>query len=89
MTEKFKVKELAQKQGLTQEALWMRTKEMGANVSLGTIQRIWQNDRASDPRLSTMLALARALGVSVEDLYNDVGSSYTTEHTISPSLAAA
>jgi transcriptional regulator with XRE-family HTH domain len=60
----FRVKELAQARGLTQEALSRR-----ANVPISTVRRIWQNSRAGDPRGGTLLAIAEVLGVSINDLY--------------------
>ena len=85
---RFRVKELAESQGITQEELTERARKRGADVSFATIQRIWQNKRAGDPRMSTMVAIARALGVSVEDLYEGGKESYTEEHARSPELVA-
>lgn len=68
----YLVKELAEARGITQLELYRKVQEQGVNVSLGPIQRIWQNHRlVGDPRSSTLIAIARALGVKVEDLYND------------------
>ncbi|MFN8504419.1 helix-turn-helix transcriptional regulator [Kouleothrix sp.] len=86
----YLVKELAEARGITQLELYRKVQEQGVNVSLGPIQRIWQNHRlVGDPRSSTLIAIARALGVKVEDLYNDEGSSYTESGTISPGHAPA
>lgn len=61
---RFRVKELAQAQGLTQEDLAQRSK-----VKLATLQRLWQNKGTSDARAKTLFALAEALGVEVKELY--------------------
>lgn len=89
MKRRFRVKELAEERSITQEDLWMRARQLGSDASLATIQRIWQNNRAGDPRSSTLIAIARALGVPVEDLYSDEKESYNPEHIQTPSLAAA
>lgn len=62
---KFRVKELSQAKGWTQEML---SHESGVTIS--TVRRIWQNKGAEEPRASTLGALARALGVRIEDLYS-------------------
>ena len=86
----YKVKELAEAQGITQLELYRKVQEQGIDVSLGPIQRIWQNHRSvGDPRSSTLIGIARALGVKVEDLYTDEGSAYTEDGTISPGHAPA
>lgn len=61
---KFRVRELAKERGINQEELSKRS-----GVKLSTVQRVWQNKGASEPRTSTMRNLALALGVSIEDLY--------------------
>lgn len=76
----FRVEELAKERGLTQLELFQLIQKQGANVSLGTIQRIWQNARAVEPRASTLFAIARALGVSITDLYVGGEPPYTDEH---------
>lgn len=62
---KFRVKELARERGLTQEQLSHRS-----GVTISTVRRLWQNDGTTDPRGSTLMALATALGVAIPDLYN-------------------
>jgi len=84
MKNRFRVKELAEARGYTQEELAAHARQHGADVSLATVQRIWQNNRAGDPRSSTLLAIARALGVRVEDLYSDGNQGYTNEHIRTP-----
>jgi transcriptional regulator with XRE-family HTH domain len=59
---RFRVKELARAQGLTSEALAIRS-----GVKISTVQNIWQN-RVKDPRYSNLAAIARTLGVSIDDL---------------------
>jgi transcriptional regulator with XRE-family HTH domain len=69
----FRVKELAQERGLTQEELSARS-----GVKISTLRRIWQNNRAGDPRGRTLLALADALQVSVKELYADEEAPQTS-----------
>jgi transcriptional regulator with XRE-family HTH domain len=59
---RFRVKELARAQGLTSEELAIRS-----GVKISTVQNMWQN-RVKDPRYSTMAAIARTLGVSIDEL---------------------
>ena len=59
---RFRVKELAREQGLTAEALSWKS-----GVKLSTIQGLWQN-KTREPSYSTMAGLARALGVSMDEL---------------------
>jgi len=68
MDRPFRVKELAQERGLTQEELSIRS-----GVKISTLRRIWQNNRAGDPRAGTLLAIAEILGVSVKELYASDG----------------
>ena len=60
---KFRLKDLAQEKGLTQEELAQRS-----GVTISTVRRVWQNKGADDPRVGTLRALAQVLGVTVEDL---------------------
>jgi transcriptional regulator with XRE-family HTH domain len=62
---KFRLKELAQVRGFTQEELSVRS-----GVKLSTLRRIWQNKGVENPRSDHLLAIARTLELSVEDLYN-------------------
>ena len=92
MKRRYVVKELAEKKGLTQMQLYHLVLNQGVEVSLGPIQRIWQNHRnVGDPRSSTLIALAKVLGVRIEDLYveEEGTESYTEEHTLMPGLVAA
>lgn len=59
---KFRVKELAQERGLTAEELAQKS-----GIGHSTILRFYQN-KAPDPHYNTLRAIARALGVSVEQL---------------------
>lgn len=87
---KFRVEQLAKAQKLTQEDLAARVRAQGVEVSLGTIQGIWQS-RDRRYRADTLIAIARVLGVSVEDLYEgkpdlDRGdrSGVKSEHIVTP-----
>ena len=62
---KFRLKDLAQEKGLTQEELAQRS-----GVTISTVRRVWQNKGADDARVGTLRALAQVLGVTVDDLYN-------------------
>lgn len=79
MIGKFRVKELAVAVGLTQEQLSHKS-----GVKLSTVQRLWQNKSASEPRASTLLAIAGALGVSIQELYTtqetEQGSPISATH---------
>ena len=61
---RYRIKEIAQTRSLSQERI-----AYGSGVSLSTVQRLWQNRNTTDPRYSTLLALAGTLGVTVEELY--------------------
>lgn len=86
---RFRVKELAQERGIAQEELAYKS-----GVKISTLRNVWQN-RVSDPASSTLFAIARVLGVPVEDLVvqdelNQAG--YNGEHSINkhtPVLATA
>lgn len=72
MSKQFRVRELAQDRGLTQEELTARARQhAGVDISLSTVRRIWQNKKAGSPRGDTLIAIADVLGVSVKDLYAD------------------
>jgi transcriptional regulator with XRE-family HTH domain len=62
---KFRIRELAQLKGWTQEELSHKS-----GVRIGTVRRIWQNKGAEDPRAGTLKALAAALEVTIEALYS-------------------
>jgi len=57
----MRIRKLRAEQGLTQEQLARK-----ANVSLGYLARLETGHH--DPKLSTLLRIARALGVSVTEL---------------------
>lgn len=76
---KFRVREVAKERGINQEEL-----SKSSGVKLSTVQRIWQNKGASEPRASTMRSLAAALGVTIDDLYNPDWS----DDPIAPSSSA-
>ncbi len=77
MGTKFRVKELAREQGLTSEELALKS-----GLKISTVRNIWQN-RVSDPAYSTLAALAKALGVRIEDLVVE------SEDALSPIPVAA
>ena len=58
----FRIKELAREQDLTAEELAQR-----AGVRYSALKNIWQG-RTRDPKYMTVRAIARALGVPVEQL---------------------
>lgn len=60
----FRVKELARERGMTSEEL---TRKSGLKIS--TVRNVWQN-RVIDPSSSTLRALAAALSVTIEDLFD-------------------
>ena len=59
---KFRIRELARDEGLTMEELALR-----AGIKYSTVKNLWQG-RTADPSYSTLRAVARALGVTVEQL---------------------
>ena len=62
-----RVKELREARGLSQQAL-----AMAAGLSISVVAQLEQGLRA-DPRLSTAVALASALGVSMDELLRESG----------------
>lgn len=80
---KLRVKELAIEQGMSQEDLAIKSR-----VKIHTVQRIWQG-KSERPYADTLIAIARALGVSIEALYIEEKESYNPEHTLKPSQVAA
>lgn len=62
---RFRVKEIAQAQGLTQEMIAQRSE---GKVTISTVRRLWQNKGVTKPHPQTMAALAAVLGVSPEEL---------------------
>lgn len=79
----FRIKELAQAQGLSQEALAIKSR-----VRVRTVQRLWQ-DAIEKPYAETLIRIAGALGVSVQELYTSEGLKSTLEDTRMPMSAAA
>lgn len=81
---KFRVKELAQERGMTAEELAYKS-----GVKFSTVRNLWQN-RVTDPNYSTLAGVARALGVTIEDLVDRSESSgVKSEESRTLSLAAA
>lgn len=70
---RFRVKELAEQRNMTQEDL-----ARAANINLSAVIGVWRN-RVTAPRFDTLLAIARALGVKIDDLYVETerGNSLT------------
>jgi len=59
-----------------------------SGVKISTVRNLWQN-RVSDPNYSTLLAIAGALGVRIEDLANEAGSGVKSNESRSPSFTTA
>lgn len=66
---RFRVKELAEAQGMNISDLHRRTNLMTPGIRIGrsTILRLWHNQGAN-PRMDSLVAVARALGVDAGDL---------------------
>jgi transcriptional regulator with XRE-family HTH domain len=60
-----RVRQLREAAGLSQQAL-----AMAAGLSISVVTQLEQGTKG-DPRISTVAALARALGVKVDDLISD------------------
>ena len=73
---RFRVKELAQAQGLTSEDLSHRS-----GVKISTIRNLYQN-AVEDPGYRTLAAVAKALGVRIEELIVDDGTGAGPRDTI-------
>lgn len=80
---RFRVKELAKARGMTSEELALKS-----GVKISTVRNLWQN-RVSDPNYSTLLAIAGALGVRIEELAIEAGSDVKSNESRSPRFAAA
>jgi DNA-binding Xre family transcriptional regulator len=64
-TSVLRIAEVARRQGVTTiTELQMRT-----GISYSTLHALWTDDEDADPRLTTLEAIAKALGVSTKDLY--------------------
>jgi len=63
---RYRVKELAESRGLDRAKLARQ-----ADVTYETIHSLWRNPYR-DVSMSTLLKIARALGVGVTDLYEEV-----------------
>jgi transcriptional regulator with XRE-family HTH domain len=66
---KFRVRELARAQQMTAEDLARQ-----AGLRYSAVKNLWQN-RTPNPKYGTLRAIARALGVSVEQLEAPDGES--------------
>jgi transcriptional regulator with XRE-family HTH domain len=75
---KSRVKEVAEEQGVNQADLTRKT-DLGSN----TIWRVWNNrGTPGDMKVETLVRIAKALGVTIEDLID-------YDESTSPVLAAA
>lgn len=70
----FRIKELAEARGMNQEALAIKSR-----VKMHTVQRLWQ-DKIEKPYAETLIRLADALGVPVNELYTEDGLKSALEH---------
>ena len=83
MSKQFRVKELAQERGITQEELASQARQhAGVDISLSTVRRLWQNNKAGSPRADTLIAIADVLGVTVKDLYAEEDASTSQRETL-------
>ena len=65
VTAKYRVRELAKAQKITQFDLANKS-----GVSLSVVQRLWQNHRSlGDVRYGTLDAIAKTLNVQIDDLF--------------------
>lgn len=62
---RFKVKDLAEERGIKQEELARK-----AGLKLSAVVGVWRN-RVDAARLDTLHSIAKALGVKVDDLYEE------------------
>ena len=83
MLVKYRVKELAKSQGLTQFELAAK-----AGVSLSAVQRLWQNRTPEGVRHATLDAVAQALAVQIEDLHDASSGEDAKLRVNRPSLGA-
>jgi DNA-binding Xre family transcriptional regulator len=79
---KLKVKEAAEAKGVNKSQLSRRS-----DLAMTTINQLWDGTR-TDVKMQTLAAIARALGVSIGDLYEEVAGG-TIENTRTPMPAAA
>lgn len=78
----FRVKELAEARGMSQEDLAFKSR-----VKMRTVQRLWQ-DKIEKPYAETLMRLADALEVPVRELYTEDGLKSALEDIRMPSHAA-
>jgi transcriptional regulator with XRE-family HTH domain len=67
---KFKIRELARARGWTAEELARQ-----AGIKYSALKNLWQG-RTLDPKYSTLRAIARALGVSIEQLEDESSGNF-------------
>ena len=65
---RFKVKDLAEAQGIRQDELARR-----AGLKLSAVIGVWRNT-VEAPRFDTLYAIAKALKVGIDDLYEETES---------------
>lgn len=70
---RFRVKELARERGMTQEDI-----SKASGLKLNVVRSLWQN-RTRDPHFSTVVAVARTLGVPIEALFAPDGELMHTD----------
>jgi DNA-binding Xre family transcriptional regulator len=66
---RLRVKEVAEARGVNKSQLSRR-----ADLALTTVNDLWDGTR-EDARMSTLAAIARALGVKISDLYEEIGNA--------------
>ena len=85
---RLRVREVAEQKGIADAAKLSRE----ANIAYDTARRLWSGDPGSHgdkgPGLLTLWRVARALGVSVEDLFEESNEDDKTKRH-SPMLIAA
>jgi DNA-binding Xre family transcriptional regulator len=75
----LKVREVAEAKGVNRSQLSRRT-----DISMSTLNDLWDGTR-TNVKMTTLAAIARALGVSISDLYEEV---YNPEDIRTPGHAA-
>lgn len=63
---RLRVKEVAEARGVNKSQLSRR-----ADLGLTTVNELWDGTR-EDARMSTLAAIAKALGVKISDLYEEI-----------------
>lgn len=80
---RFRLKELAQERSMTIEELAFKS-----GVKYSTVRNVWQN-KVDNPSYSTLSAIARTIGVAIEDLVDrSGGNGVKSDESKTRSLAA-